>query len=965
MAENGESGGGGRRPLGVRPAELACGLLLLAAAALAVLWPGGFNREEAKSALRIAGYEPSTVAAATPQAKVKGSTTVPAEVTILVNNVPFGKVGTGEHNSFAFDNLPLRLGPNRIQALANTTVPGPTVWGRPTKLYLRASSGVNKIAGAVSTPTPAPAAYGARRVTAHLSYRRLRLDVEVSLPSDDRRAQDLAEERITVQQFVRRTLGDFSVNYRPAYLMFGGVRRSRIVADGGLTTITASSKTEDFVPGEEGLIDFTPYWRPTENAADSFTLRVSDYTVEHLNPPPSVWTQDWAAWSGSRAELIPTQEQMEKNEERDRVVRAKVSRDALDDPSIIFRQLRLSPYDVFPSDLRILVAFALSFLAAIPSLWVLAVLSRPHGGGWGGGDGSRPYKWLQRLARYLAALTFVPPALFAAFQITTKLPDGLKDALGRFYGSRGVPGTPQDDDLRSLLLSVVLVWLAALALRLLAAFVMRWLARRRAGRGVGFWLWAAFRSVGDAAALAVALNVVLAAVLWVLPANLLGLGEWATAALNLLGVAPALALAGAAAYAHWDVAGLPSNRGLRALLIAAAAAALWLGFAALAFPDARTELSGKVSTYVLISTRNFFSLLRDLTPYATLMGVALLLAREDGRGDGGAYARAAAGKAIFVAYVVGSSPNLFLVPVPLLLALWLFDKHVMHDEPGQRRLDALKPKVVGVKNLLGDVLAVPTMKDYEGVVERCREELANKEITLADFDRKIKEIRDYVSGQKVEVEAGGETRDAKGVVLGLGVHPQNWKNGRWALARGLLLAVPFAVVFAWELLQVEAGRAASNYRALRVVGPALVLVAYWGVSAYFFGYFAAYIRGRTGLKKGGRVAAVAVACLLPIWAASLGSPLGLMLRVAQTVLFFTALGAWMDYRIFRASLGEGFSWKKLVQFEEVPALTTAGSALLASVGALVTSSLTDQLGGLTTQLVSMAFRQSPAIIPGP
>jgi hypothetical protein len=50
----------------------------------------------------------------------------------------------------------------------------------------------------------------------------------------------------------------------------------------------------------------------------------------------------------------------------------------------------------------------------------------------------------------------------------------------------------------------------------------------------------------------------------------------------------------------------------------------------------------------------------------------------------------------------------------------------------------------------------------------------------------------------------------------------------------------------------------------------------------------------------------------------------------------------MDCEIVRCSLNGGFRLKKLMQFEESPALTTAGSALLASIGGLVTSSLTNQ-----------------------
>lgn len=999
--------GDGARRRGAKLAEVTFCLLLLAAAAWVALSPVDFKREEARPDFKVTLSEASSsVSASAPRATLKGLTTMPARARVLVNNIPYGE--SGEGSSFSFDDLPLRLGPNRVEVQATAGAPGPVFLWWPTRLLLSATPAGKEVPGEVSaptpsptpaptpaaatatasatpTPTPTPSPFGRRSLTARLSYRRLAIDVEVSLPNEDPRVVDLAERRIVLREFVQRTFSKFFVNGRTLDHLFTGVRPTKIVTADRFTTVKASSnrRLEDFSPGKDGLIEFSPGWRPTENADDSFTLRVADYEMDGLSPPPSLRDDGGATWTGSRAELLATPDEMKKGDTRRKAVRVNVTRSALEDPYVIFRQLRLTPYDVFHVGLYPLVAFALSVLAAVPSIWVLGILSRPHGvrgkdkkdEDEDEDDVRRPYAWPQRFARYLIALAFVPPVLYAAYRMAP--PDFLASAFESYHLSGGDGNAPAQDDLRSLVLPVLLVWLAALAARAVASLWAR--------RGAPFWAWAAFRGVADAAAVVLLMKVALAAVMWRLPSNVVGLYERAALALNLLGVAPALALACVAAYKHADElrlpggrvlrALLPVNKPLRALLLAAAAAAALFGLSSLASPAAAAaaDARGVVSTDILNSVRDFFSLLRDALPYALLLAVALLLAREDGGGGGaaaaGPFVRFGVGKALFVAYVVGSSANLFLLPVPMLLALWLYDRCVMHDASEQGWLDSFKPAVFdddGLlrKGLLKEVLKVPTMKDYEGVVELYGEKLAAREIALSDYDAKMEEIREHVSGQKKEVDSGGGKRDAKELVLGLGLYKENGSNGRWALWRGMLLAVPFAFVFAWELLQGSAEKGAPAYPVLRVASPALVFIAYWGVSGYFFGHFAAYIRGRTCLKKAGRVAAAVVACLLPIWVVSLGSPIALLLRVAQTVLFFTALGAWMDYRIFRRSLDGGFSLKKLIQFEEAPALTTAGSALLASIGGLVTSSLTDQLGTLTTQIVSMAFQQSPPIIPG-
>ena len=80
--------------------------------------------------------------------------------------------------------------------------------------------------------------------------------------------------------------------------------------------------------------------------------------------------------------------------------------------------------------------------------------------------------------------------------------------------------------------------------------------------------------------------------------------------------------------------------------------------------------------------------------------------------------------------------------------------------------------------------------------------------------------------------------------------------------------------------------------------------------------------------------------------------LALLLRAGQTALSFAALGGWSDYAILKGEHVAETHRKKFLQFEDMKTLTGVASALLTSLGALITSSANNRLGVVVEQIAS-------------
>jgi hypothetical protein len=111
------------------------------------------------------------------------------------------------------------------------------------------------------------------------------------------------------------------------------------------------------------------------------------------------------------------------------------------------------------------------------------------------------------------------------------------------------------------------------------------------------------------------------------------------------------------------------------------------------------------------------------------------------------------------------------------------------------------------------------------------------------------------------------------------------------------------------------------------------------------------------------ISAAIIACLLPSWLGTVVSApdlAALLLRAGQTFLFFAVLGIWaFDYKIFQRALREQYTWKKLVQFEQLPNLTALSSVLVSSIGIAVTSILNGWLPSIMALLLGSGGANLP------
>lgn len=898
--------------------------------------------------------------------KVSGSTTLPSRVKVIANGIPYGETWT-EKNKFNFEKVILRSSGIVIELQADAFEPWDNSLGLPLRTKSRAIETINEewptptptptsTSSPTLTPTPMPAptpsepATNKRKVTAHISYRRMRLHLEVTLPNDDPRIVEFVNNRLTLPQFVERSLNMFKITDHPIQDKFlnGSYKTERTAVN---TTVKAESNPKYDAPFQFPLKDgikISPDWFPVVNAEDSFTLNLRDYTLENLNPPPTSWTNESATWIAKRNDI---------NAEEG--IRVKVRHNLLDDPVLFLSWFKQSPYELFWLWSYSYVAIILSLLVAFPVIWTLTLLRRveeeekAQDKQSATANSVQAFPSLRRYCRWLIALPLIAPLMYATLSLVNFFL--IHDKLRTYRQALGYPTLEklQKDDLRVLMASAVIIWLLALLLWLIFLAVRRWRAF--------YWPQIIFRGIHDAAAICLSLMILMAAVLSVLPPNIVGLHHFLATIIILLLVLLTLLQVWLLRRGHRQEMRLHPNRKVIALV----ALILLIAAAFLAYPD-YPELPdssiSKIYNPVIRDLQTFLSLIRDMTPYL-LLPVLVILLRQAKKPE--PLNDFKLGQILFAGYLVGSAPNIMLIPFPFILAYLAYKRFVIEPTDQRSEIDVAKGIVFeGTKRqvLLDRVLEVPTPKYYqEFLTEFDRDN--DGTLKISSYDRAKQQVKTHLDTQQVKlIEGCAASPEAKDYLLSVGIDRDNWKNGKWAFWRGFVLAMPFLIFYIWELAQRTIGPPQS-YLLMRLAGPLLAFTAYWLVSAFFFGYFFAYIRGATGLKKGAYVSAVVVGCLFISWLVSLHSPLAILLRATQTFLFFTLLGAWADYTIFNQALGKKFNWSKFFQFEEVSSLTTLASAVLASLGVAITSLMTSNFTTIITQLVTMSTHQLPVQPP--
>ena len=248
--------------------------------------------------------------------------------------------------------------------------------------------------------------------------------------------------------------------------------------------------------------------------------------------------------------------------------------------------------------------------------------------------------------------------------------------------------------------------------------------------------------------------------------------------------------------------------------------------------------------------------------------------------------------------------------------------------------------------LITRALRTDQEKSLREAIERLQKKVYAGDLSLSEFEKR-----------KTELEAGiadcerGATLScgltAKDTVLAVGPKVDNWENGIWATRIGLFLLLPFLVIYVIygaAMLQAASLLMLWDTYYLYYFCRAVIVIANWLVSAFFFGYFFTDIRGNSGLEKGIRLSLAILLCLLPVSLVSASNSAELtaqILRAVQVFLFSTFLGLCaFDYTTVRRTLGERFAWANLARLAGVSGVITFGTVVLATLGVVVSSVLT-------------------------
>lgn len=918
--------------------------LLVALGLSAIAWllvkTTGFVSSTGESPLNIVLNESEIASSPGPIVRIRGCTTMESKVRLLINGVSYGETSTtGPNHAFMFDQVVLSSA-NSIEAMADA-VQGRRAYFAYTSMRWPPPGKEGQTSAATPSPTPAPCLLPtpdsspspapflaqhtiARKVNVLVGYRSLDLDVFVELPRDDPRASSLLIRKISMPEFIRRVFLDFTIDDSPIDDKFQQMDPEiETTASSILVRVSSNPKYSSFDRNPERDLTIRPAWGG-ENHNDAVALRIVDYSVRSLHPAPATTTQESRTWTGNQGISE---------------IKIGLDYDAFGSPSRLLKVFRLSPYQIVPFSVTPIVANLLGLLVAVPILWFLSILRDKESSGVGKELVAR----LRLCSQLLLAVIFSAPAIYSMNNLAEPLNSWLK---------RLSHGFRYDDDFRLLLLTALLMWF----LFFLLDHACRLLRRKE----LVFWLRMVFGAIRNAWVLTLSILIIIGFTLLFVPPDWAETPRWLAAFIALM-ICLVLSVSVIEFYRTHDAENGP-------WLTRWKMAAVFLGLLllAVALIDPRPSVEFPVVVIkrhkpTLIYLRTFLFSLRDLMPYALLPGLTILLWRRQQSHPSSDPLLFKIAQLLFVGYIVGSTPNIFLIPLPFFLALWVFPRYVIEDPLKCNDIDSVRNDLYGKRKEKLKAVIRPQSTRLEESLEQLERNVLSGAVTSVEYEKLKNQMENDLSRIRNETTLGNNL-EVQEVVIGIGIRKTNWENGKWAASRGALLAVPFACLYLWELLQRSTG-SSQPYLLLDLVISLTTFLAYWTVCAFFFGYFFAYLRGNSGLRKGLAVSTSIILCLLLVWGLSLTSAYALVLRIGQTFLFFTLLGVWSDYRSFRDSMGSEFSWKQFAQFEYIPSLAAFGSMVLASFSTAVNSVMQDQYQSVVKQLVGMVVQQVPRLPP--
>jgi hypothetical protein len=822
--------------------------------------------------------------------------------------------------------------------------------------------------GALSPPSPSiPFKYDPswspagliRKVTAYVSYRKVRFDLEAIVPrmNEDKSIAKLITDgpaNASVDgndPLLNRLLQDFRFNKVDIVYWFRKVTPQVTFSEKAIT-IRATSQTEGDPPFYvfNGLVsEILELELPRDKGDDTYVFLLSDYEINRVKPLPGLsLNKPVGAWSAVQSVASPSPSpspSLSPNPSPTTAVTPTPQLVATPGPitvNVVFRPLanpgnllkllRVPPGEITlvlkrNENWRDMIRLLRSLLVIVPIAWMVWLLY------------ANQEKWpnpqlQQRLRHFslaLLAIALISPFLYLSHPQADAVP-----GARRFVWPLLI--LMNSDVARSVAAAFTLALFAAIPL---VAFTF--LSERTKGKHTSLlWMRDMTGSAWVAAVSVVGISLLSNLFLKIANPNRPSPQKFSEVValiilLVLLGLIIRLTYA-------W--------RSSHKLLLLSL---LFVLGAIIAWPFLPADRPERVNLLTLLGyVRTFFSVIQPLLPFIFLIGVLTILYRLDQSRDQDSPHFGLA-LLIFASYVIGSNVQIFLIPIPLFIALWVFPRQVVIPCSQWKLLDEIRNEVSAKRDK--QLLQLLTETTTRQARLRLQEKLIGGDLTRAEYDQKRNEIEDYVAEQEGGDKMKHDYR-LRDLLLNFGLFGTNWANGKWSAKHGLILVTPFSVFYVWELLQRAKVPVQPPYRPLYLACQLLIYFTGWYISGFFFGYFFPYLRGKTGLKKGASVAAGAIFCLLPVWVINLSEPIALFLQVAQIFLFFTILGFWaFDVSVLRDELGELFGWKAILKIEDVPSLAAFASVAFGSLGAAANSAMTGQFDTILTQVVKLVFQQ--------
>jgi hypothetical protein len=781
-------------------------------------------------------------------------------------------------------------------------------------------------------------------VTIGIRFKSITTDVAVTLPRDDPRLEALMHRNWPFSQFLLSTTDDYyvdrSISVRGA---LQGAIPSISVARSGWATVEATrttyagTQTGALLPTLAGNLRIeAASMGSTERRRESLTLIVSDYDVRAVTPEPTTtngagdmtWYRNALEDSGGFLQETPT------------TIVASLVFYPVDSPGNITKMLRLSPLDLSPAPL-------IRWFPGAPSEYQV----------------DARYWFLNRLSLWLV------------FNVGT----GLLLAIPMFYFIVVVRREAQQDTVVSpeekvAYFGVVVALFAGLSLLISElwsdsslslgvsrephyGYVFGAFITALALGGLG-WAWAS-RASGIpsrlAALLLSAAGVSSAAVIGLL--WLAGVvGNYETAPFTFmrpfdtstfrLGAALALIVAPVLAFLISRFLEVRTRAAFAVLLLVCVVLAvpslvphssIILGTKAATVSSpvymveahARSKSSDAQSrtsaTLRRVNARAaalaFFSTVAPTAPY--LFGASLILMLRRHRQHLSRDFNIAIAALLFSCYAVGTTDNVFLIPVSFLLSLLVFRRFVLSGGPRCEMISGSTPDIY-----------------------RKREQLV---------------LQALGQGKHSDAPASSTHLPPMECALAVGPMETDWDNAVLAMKIGLVFGAIYAALYAPYTL-AQLADAQPKYPMLSLLAWLTSSIGDQVIPAFLFGYAFRWIAHDSGVQKGLRLSAATIVCLLPMWIIEFGadSPWAVIVTSVQIFILYATIGVTFDYLTLKAALKSKFQWQYVAQLGDMPSLASFGAVIVANVAIGVAALFNNQLvQGVLPAIARAAAPHSP------